>query len=412
MKELRRRVSGLDVHRDTVVAAVRLHLTDSDIEVKKQSFSTTSKGLVELSKFLLDHEVTTVAMEATGVYWKPVYYSLEGMFKELWLCNAQHVKNVPGRKTDLNDAEWLADVVAHGMVKPSFVPPDEIRELRELTRYRKTQVDARVKEIQRLEKVLQDACIKITSVASEVWSKSSREIIEAMIDGERNPEVLAELAKGRLRGKKSELEEALSGFFKDRHAFMCREIITHIDQLDESIARLTMEITKAIAPFEGAVELVTSIPGVSRTTAEIIVAETGADMTAFKTPGQLCAWAGVAPASYESAGKRKPKGVRKGAPHLKRAMVESAKAAARAKNTYHSAQYQRISKRRGPNKATMAVANSMLNTIWHLLTNGEIYNDKGPNYFDQFKNEATELKRLTAKIKQLGYEIEVTKLSA
>lgn len=412
MKELRRKVAGLDVHRDTVVAAIRLHVSDSDIEVKKATFKTTAKGLSELSQFLLEYEVTTVAMEATGVYWKPVYYALEGLVKELWLCNAQHVKNVPGRKTDLNDAEWLADVVAHGMIKPSFVPPEEIRELRELTRYRKTQVDARVKEIQRLEKVLQDACIKITSVASGVWSMSSREIIEAMIDGQRDPKVLAQLAKSRLRGRIPELEEALSGFFKDRHAFMCKEIITHIDQLDESIVRLTKEITKAIVPFKNAVALVVSIPGVSRTTAEIIIAETGGDMKQFPTPGQFSAWAGLAPASYESAGKRKPVGLRKGAPYLKRAMVESARAAARTKGTYYNAQYSRITKRRGPNKAAVAVAHSMIVAIWHLFSTGALYEDPGPNYFNDLFDSAKQVKRLTARIKELGYEVQIKELSA
>ena len=412
MKELRRKVAGLDVHRDTVVAAVRLHLSDSDIEVKKATFKTTAKGLSELAEFLIEYDVNTVAMEATGVYWKPVYYALEGLVKNLWLCNAQHVKNVPGRKTDLNDAEWLADVVAHGMIKPSFVPPEEIRELRELTRYRKTQVDARVKEIQRLEKVLQDACIKITSVASGVWSKSSREIIEAMINGERDPKVLAELAKSRLRGKIPELEEALSGFFKDRHAFMCKSIITHIDFLDKTIADLTNEITKAIAPFESAVALVVSIPGVSRTTAETIIAETGGNMEQFPTPEQLSAWAGLAPASYESAGKRKPVGLRKGAPNLKRAMVESARAASRTKDTYYNAQYLRITKRRGPNKAAVAVAHSMMVTIWHLLSSGQLYEDPGPDYFNNLFDSAKQVKRLTARIKELGYEVQIKELSA
>jgi transposase len=211
MKQIRDRVAGLDVHRDTVVACCRVPRPNRSIEVTKKSFLTTRGGLVELARWLAEAAVTTVAMEATGVYWKPVYYALEGLFDELWLCNAQHVKNVPGRKTDLTDAEWLADVAAHGMVRPSFVPPAEIREVRELTRYRKTQVDARTKEIQRLEKVLQDAGIKLSSVASGVWSKSSREIIEAMIAGQKDPKVLAQMAKSRMRAKIPQLEEALAG---------------------------------------------------------------------------------------------------------------------------------------------------------------------------------------------------------
>lgn len=287
MKRIRDRVAGLDVHRDTVVACARIVDPDGSVSVTKASFSTTSKGLGELAEFLNGEAVDTVAMEATGVYWKPPYYALEGLFDELWLCNAAHVKNVPGRKSDLSDAEWLADVAAHGMVRPSFVPPPEVRELRELTRYRKTQVAARGQEIQRLEKVLQDAGVKLTSVASAVWSASSRMIIEAMIAGERDPAVLAQMAKARLRAKIPALEEALSGHFGPHHAVVCRQIIEHIDFLDHSVGALTEEITLRLVPFESAVVLVTSIPGISRTTAEVIVAETGADMS--RLPRDICA---------------------------------------------------------------------------------------------------------------------------
>lgn len=300
MKQIRDKVGGLDVHRDSVVACWRVQSPDGSIESTKASFATTAKGLGELAAYLTQASVTTVVMEATGVYWKPVYYSLEGLFAELWLCNAQHVKNVPGRKTDLCDAEWLADVAAHGMVRPSFVPPPEIRELREITRYRRTQVEERGKEIQRLEKVLQDAGIKLTSVASAVWSASSREMIEALIVGERDPKVLAQMAKRRMRTKISRLEEALSGRFGDHHAIVCRQIIDHIDFLDRAIESLTAEITERLLPFEGAVTTLCSITGVSHITAETIIAETGADMSRFPTAGHLCAWAGIAPASYES----------------------------------------------------------------------------------------------------------------
>ena len=250
MKRIRDRVAGLDVHRDTVVVCCRVVEPDGEVSVTKKRFGTTRRGLGELAAFLADVAVTTVAMEGTGVYWKPPFYALEGLFDELWLCNAQHVKNVPGRKSDLSDAEWLADVAAHGMVRPSFVPPPPIRERRELTRYRKTQVDARTREIQRLEKVLQDAGIKLTSVASVVWSKSSREIIEALIRGERDPAVLAQMAKGRMRAKITELEEALSGHFGAHHAVVCRQVIDHIDFLDASIATLTEEVTTRLAPFK------------------------------------------------------------------------------------------------------------------------------------------------------------------
>jgi transposase len=412
MKRIRDRVAGLDVHRDTVVACCRVVDPDGEVEVTKQSFATTRKGLGELAAFLSGAAVETVAMEATGVYWKSPYYALEGMFEELWLCNAQHVKNVPGRKSDLSDAEWPADVAAHGMVRPSFVPPPEIRELREITRYRKTQVDARAREIQRLEKVLQDAGVKLTSVASGVWSASSREIIEALISGTRDPAVLAQMAKGRMRAKIPRLEEALAGHFGQHHAVVCRRIIDHIGFLDSSIAALTDEVTTRLVPFEAAVAIVTSVPGISRTTAEVIVAETGADMSRFPTAGQLCAWAGVAPASYESAGKRKPAGTRHGSQWLRRALIESARAAARTKNSYYSAQYSRIARRRGPNKAAVAVANSMLFTIWHLLSTGALYDDPGADYFERRHDPSVEAKRLGQRIEALGFDVTITKSAA
>lgn len=412
MKRIRDRVAGLDVHRDTVVACCRVAGPGDEVEVTKQSFSTTQRGLTELAGFLGDAGIETVAMEATGVYWKSVYYALEGLFPELWLCNAAHVKNVPGRKTDLSDAAWLADVAAHGMVRPSLVPPPPVRQLRELTRYRKTQVDARVREIQRLEKTLQDAGIKLTSVASSVWSVSSRHMIEALIEGERDPAVLAAMAKSRLRAKIPQLEEAFSGHFGAHHAIVCRQIIEHIDFLDQSIIALTNEVTTRLVPFEAAVAIMTSVPGISRTTAEVIIAETGADMSRFPTPGQLCAWAGVAPASYESAGKRRPAGTRHGAEWLRRALIEAARAASRTKGSYYSAQYSRIARRRGSNKAAVAVANSMLFTIWHLLNNGAIYQDPGADYFERRHDPAVEAKRLARRIEALGFEVSLNQSAA
>ncbi len=407
MKQIRDKVAGLDIHRDSVVACCRIE-GPTGIELTKKTFTTTQAGLCELSSFLVDAGVTTVAMEATGVYWKPIYYALEGLVPELWLCNAQHVKNVPGRKTDLSDAEWLSDVAAHGMVRPSLVPPKEIRELRDLTRYRKTQVDTRSKEIQRLEKVLQDAGIKLTSVASGVWSSSSKGIIEAMIAGERDPKVLAQMAQGRLRSKIALLEEALAAKFDSHHARLCRQIIDHIDFLDSTIAVLTKDICEGLADFGPAMTILCSIPAVSETSAQVIIAETGGDMSKFPTSGHLCAWAGVAPASYESAGKRRPAGTRNGAPWLRRALIESARAAARTKGTYYSAQYARIAKRRGPNKAAVAVAHSMLDTAWHLLINGTLYEDPGADYFDRRYDQATQAKKLAERIKALGYEVTIT----
>jgi len=412
MKQIRDKVGGLDVHRDTVVACWRVQQPDRSVDTAKQSFATTAKGLGDLATWLSEAGVTTLVMEATGVYWKPVYYALEGLFSELWLCNAQHVKNVPGRKTDLSDAEWLADVASHGMVRPSFVPPAEIRELRELTRYRKTQVDVRAKEIQRMEKVLQDAGIKLTSVASSVWSQSSRSMIEAMIDGERDPKVLAQMAKSRMRAKIPQLEEAFSGHFGTHHALVCRQIIDHIDFLDHSIAALTAELTARLVPFEPAVTILCSITGVSSTTAEVMIAEMGVDMSRFPTAGHLCAWAGVAPASHESAGKRRPVGSRHGSTWLQRALIEAARAAARTKGSYFSAQYSRIARRRGPNKASVAVAHSILAVAWHLLTNGALYEDPGAQYFERRHNPDIEAKRLQRKIEALGYEVTLTEKAA
>jgi transposase len=412
MKQIRDRVAGLDVHRDSVIACCRVRQADGSVEVSKRRFQTTRSGLVDLAGWLAEQALQTVAMEATGVYWKPIYYALEGLFGELWLCNAQHVKNVPGRKSDLSDAEWLADVAAHGMVRPSFVPPPEIRELRELTRYRKTQIEARAKEIQRLEKVLQEAGIKLTSVASTVWSASSRQMIEALIAGQRDPTVLARMAKGRMRAKIDRLEEALAGHFSAHHAVICRQIIEHIDFLDASIAALNQEITARLVPFEAALTIVQSITGISRTTAEVIVAETGVDMSRFPTAGHLCAWAGLAPASHESAGKRRPAGTRQGSGWLRRTLVEAARAAARSKGGYFFAQYARIAKRRGANKAAVAVAHSMLAVVWHLLNTGSLYQDPGADYFQRRHDPSAELKRLRRRIEALGYDLVIQETAA
>jgi transposase len=411
MNQIRDKVAGLDVHRDTVVACCRVQRSGRAVAVTKRSFATTTIGLADLAAWLAESGASTVAMEATGVYWKPVYYALEGAFPELWLCNAHHVKNVPGRKTDLSDAEWLADVAAHGMVRPSFVPPPAIRQLRELTRYRKTQVDMRTQEIQRLEKVLQDAGVKLSSVASGVWSKSARDMIEAMIAGERDSAVLAQMAKSRMRTKIPQLEEALAGNFGVHHAVACRRIIDHIDYIDAAIAGLTDAINLRLGPFDAALSILCSITGVSQITAQIMIAEMGVDMSRFPTAGHLCAWAGVAPASYESAGKRRPAGTRKGGTWLRRALIEAAHAAARTKGSYFSAQYVRIARRRGPNKAVVAVANSILTVAWHLLSNGDLYDDPGADYFTKRHDPATEAKRLQRRIETLGFVVTVTEVA-
>lgn len=405
MKRIRDRVAGLDVHRDTVMAATWvLDRSTGEIVEDQEEFSTMTSGIVRLGRWLLDHGVTTVGMEATGEFWKPVYYGLEGMFEELSVFNAQHVKNVPGRKTDLADATWLADVIAHGMVRASFVPPEPIRELRDLSRYRKTQIEARTKEIQRLGKVLQDACVKITSVASTLWSKSSRRMIEALIAGERDPGVLADLALSTMRPKIRQLTEALACNWRAHHSLIASQIIAHIDHLDTAIDSISEEIGQRSNPFRDLIERMCEVPGVNVTVAETVIAETGADMSRFPTPQQLCAWAGVAPGNRESAGKRRRAGTRKGQRWLRKALVESAKSVSRTNNSFLAARYKRIARRRGSNKAAVAVAHSILVILWHLMNDpAERYVDLGNDYYKRNRDPNREARRLVAKLADLGY---------
>lgn len=404
MRRIRDRVAGLDVHRDTVVACTQI-FDGERVQMDKASFATTAKGVRELTEWLSSAEVELVVMESTGVYWKPVFYPLEGLFDDVWLVNAQHVKNVPGRKTDMADAQWLADVGAHGMVRASFVAPPPIRALREVTRYRKTQITARGQEIQRLEKVLQDAGVKLSSVASSVWSKSSRAMVEALIEGNHDPATLAQLAKSRMRSKIPALVEALEANWLPQHSIVARRILAHIDFLDESIATLSDEIVELTTPFRPAVELITTIPGVSQLTAEVVIAEIGVDMGRFPTADHLASWAGLAPGSRESAGKKRPAGTRPGDRHLRVALVEAAKSASRSNGTFLGARYRRVARRRGPNKATIAVAHTILCTIWHLLSTGEPYNDLGADYYEQRRDPARKVPSALADLQAAGYTV-------
>jgi transposase len=408
MDQIRDRVAGLDVHRDEVAVCVRTPGPRGGVHVEKARFKTTTGGLAVLAGWLAEHEVTLVAMEATGVYWKPVYYALEDRF-EVWLCNAHHVRNVPGRKTDMSDAEWLADVAAHGMVRPSFVPPLPIRELRELTRYRRRQTDVRASEIARLEKVLQDAGIKLTSVASKVLTQSGRAMIEALIAGERDPAALAGLAKGKLRPKIPELTAALHGHFGDHHAIAAARILAHLDFLDETISVLDGQIAARVAEgYQSAARLLREVPGIDRASAEVIIAETGADMSRFPSPAQLASWAGLCPGNHESAGKRRKVATTPGNQWLRRALIESARAAARTKGSYFGAQYRQIARRRGPNKAAVAVAHSLLDVIWHMLTTGEVFADLGADYFTTRHDTERQTRRLITQLEKLGYTVELT----
>lgn len=409
MEQLHERTAGLDVHRDKISACVRTRGPKGGVVREKDQFRTTTVELCHLSAWLVERDVDLVAMEATGVYWKPVYYALEGGPFTLWLCNAHHVKNVPGRKTDLSDAAWLADVAAHGMVRPCFVPPPQIRELRELTRYRKTQIDARTAEIQRMEKVLQDAGIKPTSVASKVLTLSGRAMIEALIAGERDPAALAELAKGKLRPKIAELTEALTGRFADHHAAAAHQILAHVDFLTASIEALDAQVAHRLTAQQHKVmDLLLPVPGLERLSIETIIAETGADMSRFPSAAHLASWAGLSPGNHESAGKRRRAGTTHGHQWLRRTMIESARAAARTKDTYFSAQYRQIARRRGPNKAAVAVAHSLIDLVWHLLSTGELFTDPGGDYFERRSDPERQARRLTEQLQQLGYQVTIT----
>jgi len=399
------RCAGLDVHKASVTACVRIATSEDEGPLQEiREFATTTQGLLLLRDWLASFEVTLVGMEATGVYWKPIYYVLEDDF-ELWLLNARHLKNVPGRKTDVQDAAWICQLVEHGLVRPSFVPPKEIRELRNLTRYRKAQIEERTREVQRLEKVLQDAGIKLSSVATRVLGASGRAMLDALVGGTTDPEVLAELARGRLRSKLPALRDALEGSFSSHHALMVGKIVAHIDYLDETIGDLSIEIERVISPFSDKVELLDTIPGVNRRTAETLIAEIGVDMSQFPTHRHLASWAGMCPGNEESAGKRRSGKTRKGSKWLRSALTESARAAARSKGTYLAAHYARLRGRRGSKKAAVAVGHSILVIAYHVLERGVPYEELGEDYFDRQRSGEAYTKRLVRQLERLGHKV-------
>ena len=411
METLIRRCAGLDVHKASVVACVRLIDENGELLSFTQSFGTTTSDLLKLNDWLMSYSVTIVGMESTGVYWKPVYTLLETEF-ECWLLNAQHLRNVPGRKTDVADAAWIAQLVAHGLVRPSFVPPKEIRELRELTRYRKTVIQERSREAQRLHKSLEGAGIKLSCVASDILGVSGRDMLQGLIAGTHDPDVLAELARGRLRKKLPALRKALTGWFSPTHRIIVGELLAHLEYLDESIGRLSDDITAMIAPFVAEIDLLDTIPGVNRRTAEAVLAEIGPDMSRFPSSGNLASWAGMCPGNNESAGKRFSGKTRKGSKWLRTALVESAEAAARTKGTYLAAQYARIKGRHGHNKAIVAVAHSILVIAYHILQRGQPYNELGGDYFIERQNKDAYQRRLVKQLERMGYEVALTKHAA
>jgi len=354
--------------------------------------------------------VTLVGMESTGVYWKPPYHLLEDA-TECWLLNARHLRNVPGKKTDVLDAEWICRLIEHGLVRPSFVPPRPIRELRDLTRYRKAQIEERGREAQRLDKVLQDAGIKLSSVATDILGKSGRDMLAALVSGTRDPGILADLARGRLRAKLPALREALAGRFDGHHALLVGEILAKLDYLDEAIGRLSDAIDRVIAPFEAELALLDTIPGVDRRTAEALVAEIGVDMARFGSAARLASWAGLCPGLDESAGKRRSGRTRKGPKWLGAALAEAAEAAGRSKGTYLGARFGRLRGRLGHAKARKAVAHSILVAAFHVLDRGVPYHDLGPDWFARRRPEA-HARRLAHQLEALGYRVTLEPVAA
>jgi transposase len=403
METVVERPAALDVHKAQVTACVRVPAEGGGREQHLAEFPTTVAGLLTLRDWLASHRVEQVTMEATGVFWKPVWAMLEDEF-ECLLVNARHVKQVPGRKTDVSDAAWLCQLAEAGLLRSSFVPPKPIRQLRNLTRYRKTQIQERSREANRLHKALEDTGIKLDCVATDILGKSGRAMLDALVGGTTDPELLADLARGKLRKKIPALREALAGRFDHLHAVWIGAILNHIDFLDEQIAALTETIGEQIAPFEKAVELLCTIPGVQRRTAETIIAEIGIDMSVFATAKQLASWAGQCPGNDQSAGKRRSGRTRKGSKWLDWALEEAAMAAIRTNDIYLAAQYARLRPRRGHKKALGAVKHSILCACWHMLTTGELYRDLGGDYFQRRDPERT-TKRLIAQLEALGHTV-------
>ena len=409
MNVLYERCCGLDVHKRTVVACRTTPDPAGGVHKEVRTFGTMTGDLLHLSDWLKAAGVTHVAMESTGVYWKPVYNLLEGEF-ELLVVNAAHIKAVPGRKTDVKDAEWIADLLRHGLLKGSFIPDAPQRELRELTRHRANLVEERAQVVNRLLKVLEEANVKLGSVVSDIQGKSARAILEALVRGEEDPEALADLAKGRLKEKREELARAVEGKLRPHHQLLVRQHLSHIDFLNEAIREVSSEIEGRLRPFNEAIRRLDEIPGVNRRVAEVILAEVGADVSRFASAAHLASWAGMCPGNHESAGKRKSGKTRKGSPALRQALVEAAHGASHSKDTYLQAQYRRLAARRGAKRAWMAVGHSILVIAYHLLKDPSAsYQDLGGNYFDERDRTGVE-RRLVRRLEQLGYAVSLQPL--
>jgi transposase len=404
------RCAGLDVHRDDVVATVRVPGQGRRRwEHETRTFKSTLGGLAQLGAWLTEAGVTLVGMEATGVYWKTVFQALEDRF-ECWLLNAQHLHNVPGRKTDVKDSEWICQLVQHGLVRPSFVPPPEIRRLRDLTRLRKAQSNERARTIQRLEKVLQDAGIKLSSVASTTYSKSARAMLDALLSGVTDPKQLAELSLARMRTKIPQLRDALASRFKlEHHGVMVAQLLAHIDTLDGALQNLTEQIELALAPNAHIVELLCTIPGVQAPAAQVLIAECGLDMTVFPTVGHFASWAGACPGHHESAGRRRSGRTRPGPSWLTSQLTECARAAVRTKGTYLAAHYAQLRGRRGEPKAIGAIRHDLLVAFYHVVRDQVPFRELGPDWQRKRYSVAHRARRLQRQLEALGYAVTLDK---
>ena len=410
MEVLHTPCAGLDVHKDTVVACARRRI-DGKVTREVRTFKTTTSDLLALSEWLASLEVTHIVLEATGVYWKPVWNVLDDGDFELVLANARHVKNVPGRKTDVNDATWLADLLTHGLIRASFVPDRPTMEVRTLLRTRKQMTRERTRHVQRLQKTLEEANIKLDSVISDVVGKSGRAMLEAMIAGESDPARLAGLARGRIKASPEVLAEALRGRVTRHHRFLLRLHLDQIDVLDRALVEIDKEVEAGLDPFRPFIDLLTSMPGIAELSARMLLAEIGTDMSRFPTAAHLVSWAGLCPKNDESAGKRRSTRMRKGAAWLKTTLIQSAWSAIKTKGSYLQALYHRLRARRGAKKAIGAVAASMLTSIWHMIRNGTFYQDLGPDHLRQ-RDKPTQAKRLLARLQSLGYQVEIKPLAA
>jgi transposase len=404
------RCCGLDLHKKLVVACLIVPGVDGTPHKEIRTFGTVTDQLLSLADWLAEVGCTHVAMESTGVYWKPVYNLLEGEFA-LLLVNARHMKAVPGRKTDVKDCEWIAELLRHGLLTASFVPDRPQRELRELTRYRTALIQERSAEVNRLQKTLEGANIKLASVATDIMGVSGRQMLAALVGGTTDGAALAQLAKGRLREKRPELEQALTGRMGPHQRFLLARQLTHITFLDEQIEQVSAEIAERLRPFQEAIDRLDAIPGVGRRVAEVLIAEIGTDLSRFPTAGQLASWAGMCPGNNESAGKRKSGTTRKGSPWLRMALIEAAQAAGRTRNTYLMAQYRRLAARRGRKKALVAVGHTILVIAYCLLSRQTAYQDLGSHYFDE-RDRRTVERRLVRRLEALGYRVSLDPVAA